>query len=189
MYSGNNPTAKKSQEWISEALFILLDKNKFTDLSITEICKKSGVSRQTFYKLFEDKEEVVYYFLKNKVFNALTELKLDKNYSTKKVIKKYFEVMMLEQEKIKLVFKNHLEYLIKETLRDVFINIHSDLSIYNTEDVNEIMSHYISNAAFGFTLYWLNNDISDEKITEICVLFLNPDVLNYQCKSILEILK
>lgn len=63
MYQGNNPTAHTSQKLILDAMNTLLTEKEFKDISVSELCCRSGVSRQTFYSLFGKKENVLLYQL------------------------------------------------------------------------------------------------------------------------------
>ena len=63
MYCGSNKTALLSQQQLSEAMFRLLERKPFSAISISELCREAEVSRQTFYSLFESKENVVTYTL------------------------------------------------------------------------------------------------------------------------------
>jgi len=49
MYQGKNPTALTSQKLLLDALNELLAEKEFKDISVSELCSRSGVSRQTFY--------------------------------------------------------------------------------------------------------------------------------------------
>ena len=62
MYQGNNPTALASQKLLLDALKKLLKKKSFKDISVSELCNISGVSRQTFYSLFETKENILQFY-------------------------------------------------------------------------------------------------------------------------------
>ena len=53
MYNGNNPTAIKSQRWLTETLLELMEEMPYDDISIMDICKKADLSRQTFYNYFD----------------------------------------------------------------------------------------------------------------------------------------
>jgi AcrR family transcriptional regulator len=53
MYEGCNKTALTSQSAIAEALLNLMKEKPYSKISVSEICKRAGVSRQTFYTLFE----------------------------------------------------------------------------------------------------------------------------------------
>ena len=65
MYQGNNPIAIKSQRMMLDALNELMEEKEFKDVSISEICDRSGISRQTFYKLFGSKENLLLFKLEN----------------------------------------------------------------------------------------------------------------------------
>ena len=63
MYQGKNPKALTSQKLLLEALNELMDEKEVKDISISELCSRSGVSRQTFYSLFGTKENILLYEL------------------------------------------------------------------------------------------------------------------------------
>lgn len=63
MYQGKNPTALTSQKLLLDALHDLLAEKEFKDISVSELCCRSGVSRQTFYSLFGTKENILLYQL------------------------------------------------------------------------------------------------------------------------------
>lgn len=63
MYQGKNPTALTSQKLLLDALNELLSEKDFKDISVSELCRHSGVSRQTFYSLFGTKENILLYQL------------------------------------------------------------------------------------------------------------------------------
>lgn len=63
MYQGKNPKALLSQRLLLEALNALLKEKAFKEISVSELCERSGVSRQTFYSLFETKENILLYQL------------------------------------------------------------------------------------------------------------------------------
>lgn len=63
MYQGKNPKAINSQKLLLDSLNELMKEKDFKDISISELCSHSGVSRQTFYSLFETKENILLYQL------------------------------------------------------------------------------------------------------------------------------
>ena len=52
-----------SKDYIVESLFVLLKSKKIGSIQVTEICKKAGVGRSTFYKHFNNKSDIIYYYL------------------------------------------------------------------------------------------------------------------------------
>ena len=59
MYCGTNKTALSSQNQISCTLLRLMEDVPFSRISISTLCREAGVSRQTFYSLFQSKENVI----------------------------------------------------------------------------------------------------------------------------------
>ena len=48
-----------SCQYITEALFRLMKKKKFSDITISEITKEAGIARRTFYLNFSSKEDIL----------------------------------------------------------------------------------------------------------------------------------
>ena len=67
MYCGCNPIALSSQAQISRALVRLMSEKSYTAITVSELCRESGVSRQTFYSLFSSMENVVAFTLRERV--------------------------------------------------------------------------------------------------------------------------
>ena len=57
-----------TRHYIAEALLKLMKAKDFRDITVTEIVKRAGVGRATFYRYFTDKESVIVYY-----FNRLNE--------------------------------------------------------------------------------------------------------------------
>ena len=53
--------SRKSAELIREGLERCLQRNSFTEITVTEIIKESGVGRATFYRLFDNSCDVLAY--------------------------------------------------------------------------------------------------------------------------------
>ncbi|MBQ9010924.1 MAG: TetR/AcrR family transcriptional regulator [Clostridia bacterium] len=65
MYCGTNKTAVASQWQITSALLALLSEMPYGEISVSAICKRADVSRQTFYSLFQAKDNVITFALRN----------------------------------------------------------------------------------------------------------------------------
>lgn len=63
MYKGTNKTALTSQRQIASALLSMMEEEPFEDIRISSICQHAGCSRQTFYSLFQSKENVIAYLI------------------------------------------------------------------------------------------------------------------------------
>ena len=56
---------KMAKGYIMEALLGLMNKKDYNDITITDITKKAGVNRVTFYRNFTNKDDVIIEHLKN----------------------------------------------------------------------------------------------------------------------------
>ena len=65
LYCGTNKTALASQDQIADALLALLKGKPYDEISVSELCRCAGISRQTFYSLYQSKENVVIRILQN----------------------------------------------------------------------------------------------------------------------------
>ena len=65
LYCGTNKTALASQEQIANTLLVLMKEKPYDEISVSELCRCAGISRQTFYSLYQSKENVVIRILQN----------------------------------------------------------------------------------------------------------------------------
>ena len=61
------------KESLTEALFILMRKKPFEEITITEISKLAGVSRISFYRNFDSKEDILVKYLFEKSMDAFSK--------------------------------------------------------------------------------------------------------------------
>lgn len=55
----NEKLNKLISESLQQALILLMEKKDYRDISITELCKKAGVSRMAFYSNYETKDNLL----------------------------------------------------------------------------------------------------------------------------------
>ena len=68
--------AQASAQKIKDALAYLLDSNNFNQISVSQICDESGVSRTTFYRLFDIPSDIIQWYCDTKsqeLWNALKQ--------------------------------------------------------------------------------------------------------------------
>lgn len=116
MYQGTNPTALKSKQTLLETMQILLKNKAYADISISEICEQSGVSRQTFYKLFESKENLLLYVLQNAPF---ANQPVDDDWvDLREICTGYAKYVFANQELIKMLMSNGLMQIFYRLMYD-----------------------------------------------------------------------
>lgn len=177
MYNGNNPTALKSQQWLTQTLLELMEEKPYVDISIMDICKKADLSRQTFYNYFESKDDLFRYLLRStydKKLNSLTEIP-----SSDEAISAFVSVVRENPRMVNAIVKNNMGNLVSD---EIFNAITQFLNrfIPNFENQPDFAYHVVllSGALTHFMLYYARNnkDLSEKEMTKILETFLSGKV-------------
>jgi len=64
-----NRQVQRTCSWIFEALLLLMDEKLYDKITVSDIIEKAGIARQTFYRNFKDKDEVVVRYFTG-IFNS-----------------------------------------------------------------------------------------------------------------------
>ena len=164
MYSGKNKTALYSQSIIADAFIKLLKEKNYSDISVSLICKTAMVSRQTFYSVFETKENVIYYEL-NKKYAFDPDKKCSTHASLQDICKAYSIYINNEKEFIRLLVKNDIMYFLKRNLYSNFIECSCFLS--DKDENDKIYSaDFIASALTGIAEIYVENN-SDEPVSHL----------------------
>lgn len=125
----------QSKSLVVQSLLYLMRKKSFHEIKITEICKKAGVSRLSYYRNFENKEDIVLYYFNNNFEKIMEKIIIMDSISYRQLIEILFSHFMEHLEVNKLFFRDKLIHLIsmssdeylKKLLKVVFRdNSHDD---------------------------------------------------------------
>ena len=123
MYEGSNKTALTSQSAIADALLSLMKEKSYARISVSEICKCAGVSRQTFYTLFESKDNVIAFELQRKYcFNPEGHESCSTSLSLKDLCHAYSFYITQRQDMIEILVRNDILYLMQDSLYRSFLS-------------------------------------------------------------------
>lgn len=119
MYCGSNKTALQSQRQIARAMMALIREKPYAQITVSELCKTAGISRQTFYSLFTSRENVVVFTLQASACDApeitAPENACDRGGALRFLCRGYSEYMLHNRELIKLLVDNHIDYLLYDS--------------------------------------------------------------------------
>ena len=177
MYNGNNPTAIKSQQWLTETLLELMEEKPYVEISIMDICKKADLSRQTFYNYFESKDDLFRFLLRSmytEKLNALTEIP-----SSDEAISAFVSVVRDNPRMVNAIVKNNMGNLVSD---EIFNAITSFLNSFipDFEHQPDFSYHIVllSGALTHFMLYYAKNnkELSEKEMTKILETFLSGKI-------------
>ncbi|MBS4914109.1 MAG: TetR/AcrR family transcriptional regulator [Veillonella sp.] len=106
MYTGTNPSALRSRNEIVPAFFNLLSDYSFEEITIKQIMDATGLSRQTFYQIFTDKEEILEYYLDTLFGEFMTHVKQYEVKNLCHAAKIFFAFFQEYKEIFSLIIKN-----------------------------------------------------------------------------------
>lgn len=93
---GNDKRKTKSAELICKGMEQLMRTQDYNDISITQIINASCVGRATFYRLFDDKSDVVLYQMES-VFDELIQ-RLGRHTDSNVAVQALFELWLAQKE-------------------------------------------------------------------------------------------
>ena len=186
--SSNNRQVQRTRSWIFEALMLLLEEKPYRKISISDITKKAGIARQTFYRNYNDKDDIVSEYLLNSINLGLMKIDGSKHGDARKNIILTFNLkyMMDHRENIiKLLTIVDIEHRIRGDAKDFLIVL---LEQYKNEFSQKdylLFRYKLNYQIVGcLTVFfdWFTNDIS-LPVSDI-LLFLNsmnvPKTLKYR---------
>lgn len=169
-----------TQEWVFQALMLLLEKETFEKITITKICTKAGINRSTFYRNYENKEDIVIQQLETDLRHITT---LIENGSSETEVYHYIftnctyvlEVMELGLYNVVLKYLTQMQFRI----------LNMDGIYINSPDDRLITTYHLAGIINMF-LNWLHpeNHIPAEQFIEI----LKKQVGHINKKDILKVL-
>ena len=92
-----NRQVERTKSWIFDALMLLMDEKPYEKITVSDIADKAGVARPTFYRNFDDKDEVVLQYLNNSINTEL--LSTDKGDKPNNIVLTFDVTYMIKHQK------------------------------------------------------------------------------------------
>ncbi|MBC1923039.1 TetR/AcrR family transcriptional regulator [Listeria grayi] len=157
---GENSQAKLSKKWIIEALLYLLKTKPYSTITITEITQKAGVARLTFYRNFENKEQVLLTrsnYLFQEYFDEIkkSEGAIDIN----QALFQCFSYWKKDAEVMELFIKNKLIYLLEQSFYTFLEKITEEIP--NLNNLNDTQKTFILGGLTHAMIHWISTKSTD----------------------------
>lgn len=158
---------------LTDALLLLMEITAYSQITITDIAKKAGVSRMAYYRNFDTKEEILKYYFDR----SCHELYATTNLSTEPLINSTFQhiyILFTEKKAVILALKKAnlttllLDYFDKIVFAGNKIMLESDKEIISPPQ-SEYHIYFISGALYNFFMKWFDAGMNEsyEEIMEI----------------------
>lgn len=176
MYDGMNPTALKSRGWIVDALIQLMQEKPYSQVTIIDICRRADLSRQTFYNIFETKEEILRYCLRQKYEEQFLKISKEEHITCQNIIEALISVLQEDKEILQLMIDNHLDSIVSEEIAKCIAMFAG--RFVKEDERNERLPYAeatLAGALSSLLLYWFRQEkkISLEQLTDLFADFLS----------------
>ena len=137
---------------ITEALIHLMRNKEYSRITISEIVKKAGVSRISFYRNFNSKEDIIIKYLEKAIKDWGEKWEQSKDTD---IIHQVFKLFNEEKELIDILYKANLQQIIAEQLLLA--------CKYEKEDINIIAytKSMVSYSIFGLCNEWYKRGMKE----------------------------
>lgn len=166
MYTGNNPSALRSQKWLAEALLALMDEKEYNKITIIELASKSDLSRQTFYQLFNSKEEIIEYYLDILFQEYLKQLEKIRYIGIKELTYLLLKFYKMNEKFINHMIDNHLTDILNQVFKRDLILLKE--ALHAPSYINPYLSDFIASGLVGLLTCYRHDQSSS--IEDIAVL-------------------
>lgn len=160
---------------INKTLLHLMKTNKFSDITVAEICAWSDVSRGTFYNHFKSKEDVISAISRDLILNILDNFSSGKDDWIADLAYYFFEQSKSYCDYLSLLSEQNLFHLHRNELLDAFYHHKSVVKQQLYLNMDERFRTYVilSYTSSGLAIYeeWAKNGF-EETADEITQIFL-----------------
>jgi AcrR family transcriptional regulator len=72
--NSNNRQVQRTRRWIFEAFMILIAEQPYAKITVSDIIKKAGIARQTFYRNYKNKDDIIIQYFEDGFSPGLFEV-------------------------------------------------------------------------------------------------------------------
>jgi len=69
-----NRQIERTKSWIFDAIMLLMDEIPYKKINVSDICEKAGIARPTFYRYYDDKDDVLFEYLVKSINTELLNI-------------------------------------------------------------------------------------------------------------------
>ena len=152
MNSNNQDLKNITKESITQALLRLMQEKEYKDISITDVCKLAGVSRNAFYRNYPAKDAILRQYMYEFTDVWRRQLRTVKNLTAKQ----YFTTLFIEtgkhKELIRMLHKAQIEYLLIDVIFTFFRNF-----TLHTSQIHYLQCHF-AGSIHSIIVHWIMNE-------------------------------
>lgn len=107
-----NPSSERSKKWLTESLLELMTQAPYSKITIQDISKNADLVRQTFYKNYTSKDDILENYIGILLMNFGKKFFEKNKFDMKALAKSHLDFWSENSEFLDLLIKNNLIYLL-----------------------------------------------------------------------------
>ena len=160
-----------TKDYITIALYYLMSKYDYDSITVTDICAKARVSRMSFYRYFNNKEDIFINYCDERFEEFFASLKEKQINDIMSFLIEVFIYLKKYARQVTILKKAKKENLIVEKFTDygTYLAKRVDLTIDNNPVANRIIAAFLAGGTANILLLWfdLGLDIPPKEMAEM----------------------
>ncbi|TCS36768.1 TetR/AcrR family transcriptional regulator [Reinekea marinisedimentorum] len=174
-------TALSNRECFIQALYILLKRYQFEELTVEQVSAKSGLSRRTFYRYFESKDELLNAALANLIEEYAEDLSAQEDLNIDNVARVFFNFWSRHLDLLRVLDRSDLLFKLLDSMNKKIPEIYRALK--NDKDgYGEHRMYVLCFSIGGFwntLIHWMRSGVvlSPEEFAVMMENIVNSEAL------------
>ncbi len=160
-----NSQNRLAKESMFSALMMLMEKEKFKDIAVTELTKKAGVSRMAFYRNYKTLEDIIVDYLDENFVGYADRLLPDKGENCRLSVKLFFTFFKSQAQLTRNLINAGLTHLLLEScsnfLRSLSRNIVCDRRL--SPEIERYNIEFVAGGIYKVLIEWVKNDMKESE--------------------------
>ena len=176
----DNQRVKKQ---ITEGLFSLLRKKTFSEITVTDIVNEANVARASYYRNFQNKEEIIESYLDSLRDDLMQDISCDDDDKIFNVenaqigFERALTYCLIRKADLLALYNNGFGSLIQKIFNRYIVEFAGNMPFNSIE---RYKLYFISGAVSNVLIEWLNTGVKEppRDIAAICVKYFEGGILH-----------
>ena len=150
-----------SQNCIINSLILLMQNKKYEEITMSDISLKSGVSRRTIYRYFNNKSQILKGYI-DALIEEYNSFVKDKIANGKNIVENSFEFAEKYYDFFKVAYKNNLLINIVDILENIVSQVvkYSKTNYFSSlkKDYLDNYISFVASGCWGMLCNWIKSD-------------------------------
>ena len=165
------------KNYISTALLLLMEQNDYQSITVTDIAKKAGVSRMTYYRTYSSKEDILIQYFNNIANDFISEIKSNPNITLYQLAVHFFTFFREHGNLIPTLKKANLLELVFQNFVDNLKNFYTNL--LGKQNLSASANYHLHFSAGGLSfalILWSDSGYKEtpEQMAQMIASFMTP---------------